>query len=62
MITDFDGRFPTGAPSLSQARSLTVQGDWSFEAGVRVIGAVTLQDRGNAQIVAAGSTLGDQAG
>jgi UTP--glucose-1-phosphate uridylyltransferase len=62
MITDFDGRFPTGAPSLSQARSLTVQGDWSFEAGVRVIGAVNLQDRGNAQIVAAGSTLGDQEG
>jgi UTP--glucose-1-phosphate uridylyltransferase len=61
MITDFDERFPAGAPSLNEARALTVQGDWSFEAGVRVIGAVTLQDRGNAQIVAAGSTLSDQA-
>ncbi|HEY6664725.1 MAG TPA: UTP--glucose-1-phosphate uridylyltransferase [Propionibacteriaceae bacterium] len=57
IITDFDQRFPTGAPSLSQARSLVVQGDWTFEAGARVIGAVTLQDRGDPQIVAAGSTL-----
>jgi UTP--glucose-1-phosphate uridylyltransferase len=57
IISDFDQRFPAGAPSLRTARFLAVKGDWSFEAGVRVIGDVTLDDRGTPQIVAAGSTL-----
>jgi UTP--glucose-1-phosphate uridylyltransferase len=57
IITDFDQRFPAGAPSLRQARSVVVQGDWTFEAGVRLIGAVALQDRGDPQIIAAGSAL-----
>jgi UTP--glucose-1-phosphate uridylyltransferase len=57
IITDFDQRFPAGAPSLRQARSVVVQGDWTFEAGVHVIGAVALQDRGGPQIIAAGSAL-----
>ena len=57
IITDFDQRFPAGAPSLRQARSVAVQGDWTFEAGVRLIGAVALQDRGDPQIIAAGSAL-----
>jgi UTP--glucose-1-phosphate uridylyltransferase len=57
IITDFDQRFPAGAPSLRQARSVVVQGDWTFEAGVRVIGALALQDRGDPQIIAAGSAL-----
>jgi UTP--glucose-1-phosphate uridylyltransferase len=57
IITDFDQRFPAGAPSLRQARSVVVQGDWTFEAGVHVIGAVALQDRGDPQIIAAGSAL-----
>jgi UTP--glucose-1-phosphate uridylyltransferase len=57
IISDFDQRFPAGVPSLKEARSLVVEGDWTFEAGIRVVGAVTLQDRGDPQIVAAGSTL-----
>jgi UTP--glucose-1-phosphate uridylyltransferase len=61
IIADFDQRFPTGAPSLQEARSFEVNGDWTFEAGVRVVGAATLEDRGEPQIVAAGSTLSDQA-
>jgi UTP--glucose-1-phosphate uridylyltransferase len=61
IIADFDQRFPTGAPSLKDARSFEVNGDWTFEAGVRVVGAATLEDRGEPQIVAAGSTLTDQA-
>jgi UTP--glucose-1-phosphate uridylyltransferase len=60
IISDFDQRFRAGVPSLKEARSLVVEGDWTFEAGVRVIGAVTLQDRGDPQIVAAGSTLTDR--
>jgi UTP--glucose-1-phosphate uridylyltransferase len=61
IISDFDQRFPAGVPSLKEARSLVVEGDWTFEAGIRAVGAVTLQDRGDPQIVAAGSTLTDQA-
>jgi len=60
IITDFDHRFPAGAPSLKDARYLGVKGDWTFEAGLRVIGEVTLEDRGAPQIIAAGSTLTDQ--
>ena len=61
IISDFDQRFPAGAPSLKEARSLDVNGDWTFEAGVRVIGEVTLEDRGAPQIIAAGATLIDPA-
>jgi UTP--glucose-1-phosphate uridylyltransferase len=61
IIADFDHRFPTGPPSLKDARHLEVNGDWSFEADVRVTGAVTLEDRGDAQIIAAGSTLTGEA-
>jgi UTP--glucose-1-phosphate uridylyltransferase len=61
IISDFDQRFPAGAPSLKEARSLDVNGDWTFEAGVRVIGKVTLEDRGAPQIIAAGATLIDPA-
>ena len=59
IIADFDRRFPAGAPSLSEARDLEVNGDWTFEAGVRVIGEVTLEDRGAPQVIAAGSTLAE---
>jgi hypothetical protein len=38
-----------------------VKGDWSFEADVRVVGAVSLEDREEPQIIAAGSTLTDGA-
>ena len=62
IITDFDHRFPTGAPSLTEARYLRVNGDWTFEAGVHVIGEVTLEDRRAPQIIAAGSTLTGQTG
>jgi UTP--glucose-1-phosphate uridylyltransferase len=61
IITDFDHRFPVRTPSLKDARYLGVKGDWTFEAGVRGIGEVTLEDRGAPQIIAAGSTLTDQA-
>jgi UTP--glucose-1-phosphate uridylyltransferase len=61
IIGDFDHRFPAGAPSLKEARYLEVNGDWTFEAGVRVIGEVTLDDRGTPQIIAAGSILSEEA-
>jgi UTP--glucose-1-phosphate uridylyltransferase len=61
IINDFDHRFPAGPPSLRAAHYLGVKGDWTFEAGVRVIGEVTLDDREAPQIIAAGSTLTSEA-
>lgn len=40
LITDFDARFPAGPPSLAQATSITVSGDWTFDPSVVVRGAV----------------------
>lgn len=41
-VTNFDQRIPQ-APSLREATSLTVQGDWTFGEGVRVVGEVNLE-------------------
>lgn len=41
-IADLEARFPGGAPSLKGCRSLTVEGDWTFGAGVVVNGDVVL--------------------
>lgn len=40
---DFDRRFPHGSPSLRECTSLTVQGDWTFSAGVVCRGEVDLR-------------------
>lgn len=37
-IKDFEARFPQGAPSLKDATSLTVEGDWTFGADVVAAG------------------------
>ncbi|RLP09769.1 UTP--glucose-1-phosphate uridylyltransferase [Propionibacterium australiense] len=42
LIADFEARFPSGVPSLREATSLTVQGDWTFGAGVVARGDVVL--------------------
>ena len=57
-IAKFDARFPDGVPSLREAQSLTVEGDWTFEGGVTVRGAASLQDEGSASTVPAGAVLG----
>ncbi|MBK7720800.1 MAG: UTP--glucose-1-phosphate uridylyltransferase [Austwickia sp.] len=56
-IDAFEARFPAGAPSLREARALTVHGDWTFEADVTVVGAVTLEESGTPQTVSAGTRL-----
>ncbi len=43
LVGEFDKRFPEGAPSLKEATSLTVEGDWTFGRGVRVVGEVELE-------------------
>ncbi|MCL2613708.1 MAG: UTP--glucose-1-phosphate uridylyltransferase [Nocardioidaceae bacterium] len=56
LVRDFDQRFPDGVPSLQKASSLRVDGDWTFERGVQIVGAVTLEDQGS-QRVPAGQVL-----
>ncbi len=61
-ISAFDARFAEGVPSLRDARSLTVRGDWTFEGDVRVTGAATLEDEGSPNTVRRGTVLGADAG
>jgi UTP--glucose-1-phosphate uridylyltransferase len=57
-VGEFDKRFPDGTPSLKEATSLRVDGDFTFGHGVRVVGEVSLQSR-SAQRVEAGTVLED---
>jgi UTP--glucose-1-phosphate uridylyltransferase len=41
-VGEFDKRFPAGVPSMRQAESLVVEGDWTFCEGVAVVGDVRL--------------------
>jgi UTP--glucose-1-phosphate uridylyltransferase len=59
LVGDFDKRFPEGAPSLREADSFTVDGDWTFGQGVRVVGDVKLQASA-AQRIEGGTVLGEQ--
>ena len=43
-VGDFDKRFPAGVPSMREASSLRVNGDWTFGADVKVVGDVSLED------------------
>lgn len=58
-MADFDARFPHGAPSLSEASSLTVKGDWTFGKNVTVKGTVVLQDDDGQRNAIADGTLLD---
>ncbi|MCW2993299.1 MAG: UTP--glucose-phosphate uridylyltransferase [Conexibacter sp.] len=53
-LADLERRFPHGAPSLRAARSLTVQGDVTFGAEVRIVGDGSVTGPGN---VPDGSTI-----
>lgn len=56
-IADFEARFPH-TPSLASATSLTVKGDWTFEADVVVTGDARLDDEGAGRHVPTGARLG----
>jgi len=50
LVGDFDKRFKEGAPSLREAESFVVDGDWTFGDNVRVVGKVTLDgERGRVE-------------
>lgn len=59
LVGDFDKRFPEGAPSLREAESLKVSGDWTFGKGVKVVGDVALASKA-AQRVEGGTVLSEQ--
>ncbi|MGD7706364.1 UTP--glucose-1-phosphate uridylyltransferase [Microlunatus sp. Y2014] len=56
-IDDFERRFGAGAPSLREATSLTVAGDWTFGRGVTVRGTATVDGAGGE--VADGAVLAE---
>jgi UTP--glucose-1-phosphate uridylyltransferase len=58
LIDDFGARFAQGAPSLVAAERLTVKGDVSFGAAVKVSGAVTVEAEPGEQLrIEDGATL-----
>jgi len=58
LIGDFNHRFELGAPSLVDAISLTVAGDWTFGRRVKAVGVATLEDEGAPAAVADGTLIG----
>lgn len=56
ILGDFEARL-SHAPSLKNAQSFTVVGDWSFEPGVSVSGHVELLGNGTPQVLPAGTAL-----
>lgn len=57
-IGDFEARFADGVPSLREATSFSVAGDWTFGTGVRAVGEVALDETGTPDRVADGTVLG----
>jgi UTP--glucose-1-phosphate uridylyltransferase len=57
LVGEFDKRFPPGAPSLKEAQSLVVHGDWTFGEGVKVVGDVTLDAPEGQGRIASGTVL-----
>lgn len=55
-IQDFDERFPAGPPSLRDATTFTVRGDWTFESGVKATGDAKLDGEGGT--VTSGTVIG----
>ncbi|MFC8798418.1 UTP--glucose-1-phosphate uridylyltransferase [Promicromonospora sp. NPDC057138] len=58
LIDGFSERFAAGAPSLRDADSLTVRGDWTFGSGVRAEGKASLV--GDGGTVRDGATVGPE--
>lgn len=58
LLADYEMRFPYGAPSLTDARSLTVRGDWTFGRDVVVTGDAVVGGDGSTGRVEDGTTLG----
>jgi UTP--glucose-1-phosphate uridylyltransferase len=57
LVSGFEKRFPDGVPSLREAVSLRVEGDWTFGAGVVVVGDVRVGPEGSPGRIEAGTRL-----
>ena len=62
LIADFEKRFPYGPPSLREAGSLTIEGDWTFGQEITVLGDVVLPATEAPRKVPAGTVLNGMAG
>jgi UTP--glucose-1-phosphate uridylyltransferase len=49
-VTDLDGRFPYGPPSLLECKRLSIQGDFRFGANVVCQGVVELVNEGDTAV------------
>lgn len=58
LVGDFDARFPAGPPSMAQASSLRVAGDWTFDADVVVRGDTQVGADGSPGRISTGTVLG----
>ena len=57
LVDQFDERFPSGVPSLREATSLVVHGDWTFGGDVVVRGAAVVEAAGAPGRIAPGTVL-----
>ena len=57
LVRGFEERFPAGPPSLREATSFVVHGDWTFGADVAVVGDVEVGEGGSSGEVPAGARL-----
>jgi len=57
-VQSFEARFPAGTPSIREATTLTVRGDWTFESGVTAVGDAVLEQGDDPATVATGTTIG----
>ena len=56
-VGDFDQRFAQGAPSLLECERLRIEGDFSFGAGVKIVGEVVLVNGSEGQVQIPDGTL-----
>nr|WP_300338250.1 UTP--glucose-1-phosphate uridylyltransferase [Actinomyces sp.] len=56
-IKDFEARFPAGVPSIREARTFTVEGDWTFGQGVVATGDAVVSQDGAPGAIADGTRL-----
>ena len=59
-IHDFDARFPYGVPSLAAAKSVDIDGDWTFGRDVMLFSDARLEDQGEPSYVPNGEYVGPQ--
>lgn len=60
LVAGFERRFPHGVPSLRDARSLRVRGDWTFGRDVVVVGDAVVGEPGSQGRIEDGARLGEQ--